>query len=177
MPAPGAHEVKPPGALAPRPGPSYQRKAMSERVLQLGDLQSAAGFARRLAARLRPGDTVLLSGDLGAGKTTIARTVIETLTGESDIPSPTYTLVQTYETAAGASLAHADLYRVETPDELDELGLEDLFEEAIVLVEWPERLAEKPDDRLEIDLSMEPEGGRRAILTGHGSWERRIGDV
>lgn len=150
---------------------------MSARTLQLADLTAAEAFGRRLAARLAAGDAVLLSGDLGAGKTTLARAVIEALTGETDIPSPTYTLVQSYDTNTGLDLVHADLYRIEDAGELEELGLDEAWTDGIALIEWPDRLAERPGDRLEIHLEILPEGGRRATLTGFGSWERRLGDV
>lgn len=150
---------------------------MSARLLPLADTDAAARFGRRLAAQLRRGDAVLLSGELGSGKTTLARAVIEALTGETDIPSPTYTLVQSYETPAGLTLLHADLYRLEEAGELEELGLEEGWREGIALVEWPDRLDVLPADRLEIDLEILPEGGRRAALTGHGSWERRVGEI
>lgn len=150
---------------------------MSMRTLQLDDPDAAAAFGRRLAACLEPGDAVLLSGDLGAGKTTVARAAIQALTGETDIPSPTYTLVQSYETKSGLRLVHADLYRIEAPGELEELGLEEAWEEGIALIEWPDRLAAQPDNRLEIHLEILAEGGRRAALSGSGSWERRLGDV
>lgn len=150
---------------------------MSARTLDLADPAAAEAFGARLAARLKPGDAVLLSGDLGAGKTTLARAIIAALTGERDVPSPTYTLVQTYETGSGVELLHADLYRVEDEGELEELGLHEAFADAIVLVEWPDRLAERPQNRLEIDLETLPGDGRRVRLTGSGSWERRLSDV
>lgn len=150
---------------------------MSARLLDLPDTDAAARFGRRLAARLGRGDAVLLSGELGSGKTTIARAVIEALTGETDIPSPTYTLVQSYETASDLTVLHADLYRLEDAGELDELGLEEGWHEGIALIEWPGRLDPPPADRLEIDLDILPEGSRRARLSGHGSWEHRLGEI
>jgi len=149
---------------------------MSARILDLPDPDAAAAFARRLATQLGAGDAVLLSGELGAGKTTLARAAIEALTGETDIPSPTYTLIQSYETRSGIPLAHADLYRVEAPDELDELGLEESWREGIALIEWPDRLVEYPGRRIEIELEFTP-GGRRAVLRGFGGWETRLVDI
>lgn len=110
--------------------------------LFLADDNATAAAGHRLAARLRPGDLVTLEGDLGAGKTALARAVIRTLVGDPglDVPSPSFALVQPYE-AAGTPVLHADLYRLGNPREVDELGLFDR-PEAIVLVEWPERSPE-----------------------------------
>lgn len=145
------------------------------------DLATTQAFGRRLADRLRAGDVVLLSGDLGAGKTALARSVIEAMTGVADAPSPTYTLVQVYETRTGDALWHADLYRVEGDGELDEIGLEDAFDEAITLVEWPDRLGRwLPSDRLEISITHSGAGmdsAREARITGFGQWESRIDDL
>jgi len=106
---------------------------------RLPDDAATAELGTRLAARLRPGDIVALSGDLGAGKTALARAVIRTLAGDAalDVPSPTFALVQPYA-ADAAPLLHADLYRLGDASEVDELGLFD-DPSAIVLVEWPER--------------------------------------
>jgi len=106
----------------------------------LADDAATAAFGAALAARLGPGDTVLLEGDLGAGKTSLARAVIRTLAQdpELDVPSPSFALVQPYETASGVPILHADLYRIADPREVDELGLFDR-PDAIVLIEWPGR--------------------------------------
>ena len=112
---------------------------MSAETLFLADDDATADLGRRLATLLRPGDLILLEGDLGAGKTALARTVIRTLVGDAglDVPSPSFALVQPYE-ANGHPVLHADLYRISSPREVDELGLFDRAD-AIVLVEWPER--------------------------------------
>ncbi|MEM9575643.1 MAG: tRNA (adenosine(37)-N6)-threonylcarbamoyltransferase complex ATPase subunit type 1 TsaE [Pseudomonadota bacterium] len=99
-----------------------------------------ARAAKALGAILRAGDTILLSGPVGAGKTHFARHLIQSLLiAHEDVPSPTFTLVQTYETGNGP-LWHADLYRVGSVHEIEELGLTDAFKEAICLIEWPDRL-------------------------------------
>ncbi len=145
--------------------------------ISLPDEAATAAFGRRLAAALIPGDVVFLVGGLGAGKTALARAVVRALTGEADeVPSPTYTLVQTYD-AGAFEIWHCDLYRLSSPSEAVELGLEDAFAEAVVLVEWPDRLGDRaPADRLEIQL--EPAGGGRvARLAGHGRWAARVDGV
>lgn len=144
------------------------------RSVSLADADETVALGRRLGAVLGGGDVVCLQGELGAGKTTLARGVIEAWTGEADeAPSPTYTLVQTYLGGRG-ELWHCDLYRLKHPEEAWELGLEEAFVAAACLIEWPERLgARLPRDRLDIALS--PDGsGRRAALTAHGAWRTRI---
>ena len=105
----------------------------------LPDDAATAALGQRLAAALRPGDIVRLEGDLGAGKTALARAIIRALSGDPalEVPSPTFALVQPYDTPKGPVL-HADLYRITDPRETDELGLLDR-PEAIVLLEWSER--------------------------------------
>jgi tRNA threonylcarbamoyladenosine biosynthesis protein TsaE len=120
--------------------------------------------AATLAVRLAPGDTALLRGPVGAGKTHFARSLIRRiLITPEDIPSPTFTLVQTYETTQGP-LWHCDLYRIGTPREIEELGLMEAFDTAICLVEWPEHLgALRPADALEITLSDGPDEESRHL--------------
>lgn len=123
---------------------------------------SALGAA--LAAGLRPGDLVILEGDLGAGKTALARAIIRTLVGDPllEVPSPTFALVQPYETPAGPVL-HADLYRLGDPREVDELGLTD-NPDAIVLVEWAERAPEiVATATVTVTLAIPPGGAGRLV--------------
>lgn len=137
-------------------------------------------FASALAPLLASGDTVALWGDLGAGKSLTARSIIQTRLAEfgktENIPSPTYTLVQIYE-AGGVEIWHSDLFRLSGPEDADELGLQEAFDTAICLIEWPDRIAEElPAETLH--LKLEP--GRRhteRVLTltwESGDWDRRL---
>ncbi len=148
--------------------------ALDSRVIALADADATRALGARLGAALTPGDVVCLSGGLGAGKTTLARGAIAVWTGsDAEAPSPTYTLVQTYEGAKGA-LWHVDLYRLKQPEDAFELGLEEAFEDAASLIEWPERLGRAlPANRLDLELTPEGEG-RRAVLTGVGAWKARL---
>ncbi|WP_116132842.1 tRNA (adenosine(37)-N6)-threonylcarbamoyltransferase complex ATPase subunit type 1 TsaE [Tropicimonas sp. IMCC34043] len=147
--------------------------------LALPDPGATDAFGRSLAERLEPGDCLLLSGPIGAGKSHLARAIIRALldragAAEEDIPSPTYTLVQTYE-AAGVEIWHADLYRLSAPDELFELGLDAAFDSAICLIEWPDRLGtDAPSDALTIALSPTAGDGRLARLSGSAGWAGRL---
>lgn len=145
-------------------------------TLALADAAATAHLGARLARLLEPGDVVALEGDLGAGKSTLARACLQTLAGAPiTVPSPTFTLVQSYEFAL-LQVWHVDLYRLGEPNEIDELGLEDAREAAALLIEWPERLA--PDqlpDRLTIRLD-DADGGRSRIarLSADASWSARL---
>ncbi len=132
----------------------------------------------RIAALLRPGDVVALHGGLGAGKTTLARGLIRALAGaDTEVPSPTFTLVQSYPTPE-LDLVHADLYRLESVAESVELGLEDAFASAATVIEWPERLGSRlPGDRLDVHLEDAGDGGRTARLIGRGAWRERISEL
>src|SRR5499425_125697 len=132
-----------------------------------------------IAGALRPGDTVTLSGDLGAGKTTFVRALIRYLAGDAtiEVPSPTFTLMQSYELPQ-FPLVHADLYRLSGPAELAELGFDDLPEGAVVLLEWPDRAdGLLPPDRLDVSLTLAPKlklEFRHARITGFGALAPRV---
>lgn len=133
------------------------------------DQAMTAGLARVFAAFLRPGDTLALRGPVGAGKTHFARAFIRARQGEGaeDVPSPTFTLIQTYDDPQGSEIWHADLYRLGHYDEVVELGLDDAMSEAITLIEWPERGGDLPG-ALTIALAAEENDPdlRRITLTG-----------
>jgi len=145
----------------------------------LADPEATQRLAAAVAPLLRAGDVIALHGDLGAGKTTFARALIRTLCGdEIDVPSPTFTLVQTYA-APDFDIWHFDLYRLKKPEDALELDIEDALAEGVSLIEWPDRLGTwLPVDRLDVRLSYgDGETARRATLTGHGGWARRIGPL
>lgn len=134
-----------------------------------------ARLADALAACLSPGDVICLYGNLGMGKSVFARALIRTVSGNPvlEVPSPTFTLVQTYDTPQGA-LWHFDLYRLQDADEIYELGWEEALSDAITLVEWPQRIAERlPPDRLDIHLSETVEGARLLQLQARGDMKEK----
>ena len=132
-----------------------------------------ARLGAAIARELRAHEAVCLTGPLGAGKSTLARGLIRALTGEeTEAPSPTFTLVQTYETRR-FPLAHFDFYRLERRQEALELGLDEALDDGAAVVEWAEKLGHQlPRDRLDVELSFDGER-RRARLTPHGAWEER----
>jgi tRNA threonylcarbamoyl adenosine modification protein YjeE len=125
---------------------------------------------------LKPGDVVALEGDLGAGKTTLARGLIQALIGaEEPVPSPTFTLVQTYDIPEKqATVWHFDLYRLTATEEVGELGWDEACAEGICLVEWPERAGDNlPEDALWLILEEQGEG-RQAVFDGPSPWPERL---
>jgi tRNA threonylcarbamoyl adenosine modification protein YjeE len=143
-------------------------------TIDLPDEAATIALAEDVAAMLAPGDVVALRGSLGAGKTTFARGLLRAVADESglEVPSPTFTLVQAY--SGRLPIAHFDLYRLGTPDELDEIGFEDALGEGAALVEWPERAeARLPRDRLDILLTIEG-SGRRALVGADGPLADRL---
>jgi tRNA threonylcarbamoyladenosine biosynthesis protein TsaE len=131
-------------------------------------------FAARLAPLLRPGDWLLLNGTLGAGKTTFARSLLRALGHPGEVPSPTFTLIQTYEgTDLPYPVWHVDLYRLEAAQEVRQLGLGDAGDEVLLIIEWPDRLGMMPDHALRIDFSV-GSGHRRISLHGASVWRERL---
>ena len=133
-------------------------------------------LAQRIAPILRAGDVLLLEGDIGAGKTAFSRALIRARLGyEEDVPSPTFTLVQTYED--DVDIWHCDLYRLTSPDEAIELGLDEAFEEAICLIEWPDRLGDLcPETALRLHFTA-GETEHKVVAFGSSTWLNRLENV
>jgi tRNA threonylcarbamoyl adenosine modification protein YjeE len=140
----------------------------------LADLAATEALGARIAAGLGVGDAVALHGDLGAGKTTLARAILRALGVTESAPSPTFTLVQTYETP-GLAVRHYDLYRIQSPREVDELGLEEALEEGAALIEWPENAEGRlPGDALHVVLTTTGPQTRRADIAGPARWASHL---
>jgi tRNA threonylcarbamoyladenosine biosynthesis protein TsaE len=141
-------------------------------IVDLPDLAAMTAFGARIAAPLRAGDVVALSGGLGAGKTTLARAVIAALGYDGEVPSPTFTLIQTYDPpAVRLPLVHADFYRLESPAEAEQLGLDDYREGAALLAEWPERAGGFAIEPGCLAIALEIAGqGRKAIVNPGKDW-------
>ena len=146
-------------------------------MVTLTDAEATARLGAAIAPLLEPGEAVLLYGPLGMGKSTLARGLIRALTRpDEDVPSPTFTLVQFYE--SDPPVAHFDLYRLTRADEAAEIGLDEALDEGCAVIEWPERLGDDPSawlgpDRLSIRLE-EQGAGRVATVSGVGAWETRL---
>lgn len=147
---------------------------MSSLTFPLADLMATTHLAQRLAPHLHAGDVLALQGDLGAGKTTFARALLQSLGVTSEIPSPTFTLVQTY-TTPDLALAHFDLYRLKSGEELEELGWDDVLADHLSLVEWPERAAGfMPTDYVLLTFTLDANAVRSCTVTPHGTWGERL---
>jgi tRNA threonylcarbamoyladenosine biosynthesis protein TsaE len=149
----------------------------AEGDFRLADDAATARLGAAVAHTLEAGEAICLWGPLGAGKSTLARGLIRALTRrEEDVPSPTFTLVQFYDSPS-LRLAHFDLYRLTRPEELEEVGLDEALDAGAAIIEWPDRLGgHLPGDRLDIELVIERRGAaetRLARLTPHGKWEGR----
>lgn len=141
----------------------------------LPDAKATTAFAHRVAPHLKAGDCLLLSGGIGAGKTHFARALIQARLGrQEDVPSPTYTLVQTYEDT-DPEIWHADLYRLTQADDVLELGLDDAFSDAITLIEWPDRLGGlAPADALHLTFETLDDGRILHIDSATADWLKRL---
>jgi tRNA threonylcarbamoyladenosine biosynthesis protein TsaE len=142
-------------------------------TIELPDMAAMAAFGARIARRLRAGDVVALSGPLGSGKTTLARAIIAALGHAEEVPSPTFTIVETYD--LDPRLVHADFYRLDSPREAEELGLDDYREGAALIAEWPERAGGFADEPGCLSVTLEIAGsGRKAIVEGGADWLGRL---
>lgn len=161
--------------------PARAMTSLDENFLLFLTLKSeaeTAALGRRIAGLLRRGDVVALSGGLGAGKTALARSIVRTFLPQEEVPSPTFTLVQTYD-APAFSIWHVDLYRVKAKSEMRELGLDEALDGGVLLIEWPDRMGELlARDRLDVMLEMSDEASERvAKIVARGSWVPRIGKL
>jgi tRNA threonylcarbamoyladenosine biosynthesis protein TsaE len=150
---------------------------MKRLILELADEAATARLAARLARRARARDVIALEGPLGAGKTSFARGFIRALgRGDEDVPSPTFTLVETYIFPGHPPIWHFDLHRLEGAAEVYELGIEEAWSDGISLIEWPERIAALlPPERLDIALTPGATAERRvAALNGSPGWADRL---
>lgn len=137
--------------------------------------QDTMRFAEHMAGVLKRGDTVLLSGEIGAGKSAFSRALIRAKAGAAiEVPSPTFTLVQTYDFDT-VEIWHCDLYRLTHPDEVFELGLDEAFEDAICLIEWPDRLGDTaPQNALTLHFEARA-GGHAVSFSPSAEWVTRLG--
>ena len=139
--------------------------------LYLPNEAATMALGGHIAPWLKAGDVIYLQGELGMGKSSLARAIIRALTTpEQDVPSPTFTLMQTYD-GPRFEIAHLDLYRLKSPEESYELALDDALPHSVLLIEWPQRLEHLGyTDRLDIALEASPQGGRQVTLTPQGAF-------
>ena len=142
--------------------------------IPLPDDHATTALGRALAARVGPGDTVMLQGGLGAGKTHLARALIQALLPvPEDVPSPSFTLVQTYD-GPRYEIWHADLYRLSGQGDVDELGLDQAMSRALCLIEWPDRLADPPPGALWLELQIDGEARIARFASADPGWTDRL---
>jgi len=145
--------------------------------IELPDLAATAALGQRIAAALRPGDVVALSGGLGAGKTTLARAIIAALGHAGEVPSPSFAIIETYDPpSVRLPLVHADFYRLNRPEEAEELGLDDYRHRAVLLAEWPDLAGGFAHEPACLSIRIETaETGRIAIVEPGADWLGREG--
>jgi len=143
--------------------------------VELADLEASNAFGARVAEALLAGDVIALSGELGAGKTTLARAIIAALGHGGEVPSPSFAILENYEgTDLRLPVVHADFYRLANPAELDELGLDELRLDAVLIAEWPEHAGGFADEPGCLGIRLEAaEKGRVAIVTAGADWQKR----
>ena len=151
--------------------------------IYLENLSESRLLAGRLSAVLKTGDILTFEGELGAGKTEFCRAIIHGIGYNEDVPSPTFNLVQTYEPSTDDLLTpaiwHMDLYRLDRAEDVFELGIEDGFDSAVSLIEWPDRMGKYlPEEHLKIKLSHgDSEGSRYISFEGNAHWQERIKEL
>lgn len=145
-------------------------------IVDLPDLPAMERFGQRIADTLRAGDVVALTGSLGAGKTTLARAIIAALGHAGEVPSPSFTIIETYDPpAVSLPLVHADFYRLDDPAEVEELGLDDYRQGAAMIAEWPQNAGGFGHEPACLSITLEiAESGRRAIVEAGAAWQSRI---
>lgn len=140
----------------------------------LPNLAATDALARHMAPHLKQGDVLALKGDLGAGKTTFARALLKALGVTGEVPSPTFTLVQTYD-LRNFTIYHYDLYRLKSEQELEELGWDDALADGVVIVEWPEHAGNRmSEERLDLIFAMDESGQRFCKISGSQTWLKEI---
>lgn len=141
----------------------------------LDDEAATMHLGKQLADALRPGDKIALTGTLGAGKTTLARGILRGLGFGDDVPSPTFAIVQQYEPPEiRIPVAHVDFYRIEEPEEIQELGLDDILMDGAIIAEWPDRMpASFWGDALQLTLKIENDDTRQLTWTAGPAWKDR----
>ena len=143
-------------------------------MIRLADAAATEAFGARLAESVTPGDVIALFGDLGAGKTTLARGLLRGLGHDGEVASPTFPIVLAYAPPdTRLPLVHVDLYRIEDPAELEEIGLDDARGGAVLLIEWPERLPALWPETLRLTLGVDPAGGRALTAQVPPAWGSR----
>ncbi|MEL6877088.1 MAG: tRNA (adenosine(37)-N6)-threonylcarbamoyltransferase complex ATPase subunit type 1 TsaE [Pseudomonadota bacterium] len=144
--------------------------------IELPDLAAMHAYGARIAKQLRAGDVVALTGGLGAGKTTLARAIISALGYEGEVPSPTFTIIETYDAPAmRLPVVHADFYRLEHPDEAREIGLDDYREGTALIAEWPDHAGGFAHEPACLSITLETVGeGRKATAKAGADWLGRM---
>ena len=141
--------------------------------MKVRDEKAMTGFGRKLAKLVRPGDVITLSGPLSAGKTTLARGLLAALGHRGEVPSPSFAIVQPYESLR-PPVWHVDLYRIDSPSDLEELGLDDIGPEGVLLIEWPERGgSDRWPYALAVSLAVQEDGTRVLTAEVPAPWEGR----
>lgn len=152
---------------------------MANATLTLVDEAAMLALGRRLAPLARIGDVIALEGGLGAGKTTLARGLLEALGLEEEAPSPSFAIVQPYDVPdVRLPVAHVDLYRLDGPEDVEELGLDDYLSDSLLIIEWPDRLGEGAwPDALRLHIDIQPDGARRLTARVPDAWTERWSQI